>query len=135
MAVRARYNISYAASSTSAEEKDLANVRYEVVTDGSNEGGIRKNVVPGGAVDIPLDMASVADAKFLLIRTSSKDPTMTPVEIRIRFNTVVGEQLRIIPLSGTKEGHLLISTTGLTALYASNMGSVDMDVIVGLVGD
>ena len=135
MTIRARYSLSFAVSSTSAEEKDLGNAKWEVVSDSPNEGGVRKNVVVASAVDVELNMASVASAKLLIVRTSPKDPTEDPVEIRVRRNNITAEQIAIVPLTGTKEGHFLLSTTGLTSLYASNMGTVDMDVTLVLVGD
>jgi len=135
MSVRARYSIGFSVSSTSAEEKDLGNVKWEVVSDGYGEGGSRKMTLDAGAVDVQLAMGNVTDAALLIIRTNAKDPTQDPVEVRVRLNVITADQLKIVPLSGTKEGHMQLSTTGLTGLFASNPGAIPMEITVGVVGD
>jgi hypothetical protein len=135
MAVRVRYKLEQAVSSTSAEERDLGNNKFEVVCDSQNEGGVWKTVVPAGAVDQPIPLQNVSVARYLALRTTAKDPTLSPVALNFRLNSITGEQIAVAPLPSTKEGLLVMSIASLTALYVSNPGAVDMDVIVGVVGD
>lgn len=135
MSVRVRYKIQVAVSSTSAEDKDLGNLSWEIVTDQQGEGGSWKTVVAAGAVDVQIPMDSIADVRLLILRTTAKDPNQTPNQILIRRNTNVAEQIEILPLADAKEGHLLLSTDGLTAIYASNPGAVDMEMIIVAAGD
>ena len=135
MAVRIRYKIEATVSSTEAEEKDLGNSKYEVVTDDLGEGGTRKTFLPAGATDVSLDMGNVADAKLVILRTNARDPTEAPSQIDVKRNTVGNEIISIVPLGTEPEGHFLLSTSGLTGLFASNPGTVDMEVILTVIGD
>lgn len=135
MTIRARYKITASVSSTSAEEKDLANQAWEVVTDTLGEGGSYKTTLAAGATNISIQLSDVASAKFVAVRTAAKDPTQTPVDITLKRNSTTGEALVIRPIGDAKEGHFLMATDALTNLYATNAGSVDMDVTVVMVGD
>ena len=135
MAVRIRYKMEVAVSSTTAEEKDLGNVKYEVATDDHGEGGTRKTFLPSGATDVSLDMGNVADAKFVALRSNARDPTEPPGQIDLKLNNTGAVPLAIVPLGSESEGHFLLSTTGLTGLFASNPGTVDMEIILTLGGD
>jgi hypothetical protein len=135
MAVRIRYKIEASVSSTSAEEKDLGNVSYEVTNDISGEGGTRKTFLVAAATDVALDLGNVADAKFILIRTNARTATDTLGTIEIKKNGVGGEVIDVVPLSGAKEAHFLLTSTGITALFASNPGTVDTEITVVSVGD
>ena len=136
MAVRLRYKIEIAVSSTTAEDKDLGNLKCEVVTDASNEGGTWKTTLAGGAANVQIPLDSISSARFLFVRATSKDPNVGPVEIRLRRNSVMGEEISVVPFSDVKEGHMFLCTTGLTALYATNTsGSVVMDLTLIAIGD
>jgi hypothetical protein len=135
MAIRIRYSISIAVSSSSAEDKDLGNAKYEVVTDLPSMGGGWKTLVPANATDIQLRMDNLANVQFLLLRTNVKDPTLDPVSLTFKRNTTGGEAIVIKPLGDAKEGHLAMSTTGLTALYATNSSTTDMEVTLFVAGD
>lgn len=134
MAVRVRYKTEIVVSSTSAEEKDLGNQKYEVVNDDMNEGGTWKTVLAAAAVDVQLNLGNVAAARFLCIRTSAKDPTLTAGNVLIRLGDVGAEQITIKPMGG-KEGIFKISCNDIDSVFASNPGSVIMDVIVSAAGD
>jgi hypothetical protein len=135
MAVRTRYKVEVSISSTASEEKDLGNVRWEIVTDKQGEGGGWKTLLAAGAVDIQLPLDSIATVRLLVIRTNAKDPNQNPADILIRRNLVGAEQILIKPLTDSKEGHFLISTDGLTALFASNPGTVAMELTLLVAGD
>jgi len=135
MPVRVRYKITVSVSSTSAEEKDLGNAAFEIISDDLGEGGSRKTTVAASTTDFPLDIGNIADAKMIIIRTNAKDPTEDTYAIDLKKNGTGGEITTIQPLGTSKEGHLLMSTTGVTALYATNSSSVDMEVTVFAAGD
>jgi hypothetical protein len=135
MTVRVRYKITASISSTSSEEKDLGNVAREVIYDGSGEGGTRKTTLAAGATDVSLALADVAAATFLLIIVEPVDENESIDAIEVKKNDVGGEVIEIVPLSGSKQGHLLLSTQSITALYASNPGTVDASITVMSAGD
>jgi len=136
MSVRLRYSAKVQISSrTDPEDKDLGNLSYENVTDSNGEGGSRKFTLAAGDSDIAIDLGNVTTPNFVFIRSSAKDPLDTPSEITVKRNTIGNEEIPITPISGTKTGWLLLSTSGLTALFASNPGSVDMELIVAVSGD
>jgi hypothetical protein len=81
-------------------------------------------------------MAEIAVARFVAIRTTAVDPNDDPVEITIKRNTVLNEAIEVGPVPDTKEGYLLLtSSTGITAIFASNPGTVDMNVTLVAAGD
>ncbi len=135
MAVRVRYRIEASVSSTSAEERDLGNLTYEVVNDTMGEGGVRKTLLAAGATDVSLALADVASASLVIIRTNAADPTLTLGIIEVKKNTVGNEVHDIVPLSGETEAHLVWVTTGITAIFASNPGTVDAEITVMSAGD
>lgn len=135
MAVRIRYKITAYVSSTTAEEKDLANQTWEVMTDTQGEGGSWKSTVAPGDTDVPVNLGNLAIAKCLIIRTTSKDPTQVPVALTFKRGTTSGEPFIVAPLGDAKEGHYLTSTSSLTALFVSNTGTVPMEMVVIAVGD
>ena len=135
MTVRVRYKLEVAISSTNAEEKDLGNGKYEIVVDSQGEGGSRKLTLPAGAVDTPIQLGNVTTAKFLMIRTTPKNPNATPSVVKIKRDTVLGEEIAIQSLTTSKEGYLVLTTDSMTALFASNPGTVEMDLTVFVAGD
>ena len=135
MPVRVRYKVEVSVSSSSCEEKDLGNIRWEIVTDKQGEGGGWKTLLAAGAVNVQLPLDSITTARLLVIRTNAKDPNQTPANINIRRNLIGAEEILIKPLTDAKEGHFLLSTDGLTALFASNPGTVDMELTILVVGD
>ena len=136
MSVRVRYKITATVSSTSAEEADLAKQAWEVVTDVENEGGSWKSVLQAGDTDVAIRLGNLAVARILIIRTNAKDPTQTPVAVTFKKNSNTGEAISVLPLGDAKEGHLLLTTDSITALYASvDGGGVPMEVTVISAGD
>lgn len=131
---RLRYKLHLSASSSDQEERDICNPTYEVYTDSMGEIGSAKYLIANGAALEPLAFPQVADAKFLLIRTSVKDPTATAASLDFRKNSPTGEVFTVAPFPGSAEGIFMMSTTGLTSLYVSNAGS-DMYVQIVVAGD
>lgn len=134
MSVRLRYKIDVAVSSTEAEDRDLGNGSYEVVNDYEGEGGSWKTNLASGVTDEQIVLPNIADAKFLMVRITPKDPNADPAQVDLKLNDVGNTAIPVVARAN-KEGHFLLSTTGLTALYASNGGSVDMSLTVFAAGD
>lgn len=136
MSVRVRYRIGAYVSSTTAEDKDLANQSWEVVTDVLGEGGSWKTTLQPGDTDVDVHLGNLASAKILIVRTTSKDPTLNPTPLTFKKNNIAGEEIIVQPMGDAKEGHFLLSTDSITALYATNpIGGVIMDIIVVAAGD
>lgn len=135
MPVRVRYKVETAISSSTSEERDLGNKKWEVVSDGLGEGGTWKTLVVATTVDLEVTLRDVSDAKLFCISTNAKDPNQSPVSIELKRNSVAGEVIEIVPLSGAAQGHMLLTTTGLTAIFLSNPGAVDMEVVIAVSGD
>ena len=134
MSVRLRYKVSVAVSSTSAEENDLGNSKFEIVDDTPSEGGSWKTTVAALATDV-IDLDNIASAKFLTLRMAPKDPTQTMLAIGVSLNG--GPALMVVPVGAAKEAHFLISSAGITSLSLANtqVGAVPVDVTIGVAGD
>ena len=135
MSVRTRYRVEASVSSTTAEEKDLGNLKMEQACDSQADGGSRKNVIVAAATDVDVTPRQLATTRMLVIRTAAKNPNDAPGTISLKKNSTGGEAWSIVPLSGTREGYFVTTTDSVTALYVSNLGSVDMEVTVMAAGD
>ena len=136
MTVRLRYKLDIAVSSNSNEDKDLGHPVSEVVVDSQGEGGVFKTTLPASATDQEIKLDNIADAKFLALRVATVSAQDTLPTISVKRNAVGGEAVDIAPLSGASEAHFLITTTGLTALYATNPdASVSVELTVVMAGD
>jgi hypothetical protein len=135
MPVRSRYKIEASVSSTSAEDKDLGNVAYEVYTDDLSDGGSWKFKLAAAAPDTQIGLGDISSAKMLIIRTNAKDPNATPGVINLRLNLIGNPVIPIAPIGQAKEGHFVLSTSGITAIFLANPGSIDMEVTVTVAGD
>lgn len=134
MSVRLRYRVEVAVSSTEAEDRDLGNGKYEVVNDYEGEGGGWKTNLAVGATDLQIELPNIADAKFLMVRITPTDPNDDPSQVDLMLNSTGSTPIPVVARSN-KEGHFLLSTTGLTALYATNAGSTAMSLTVFAAGD
>lgn len=136
MSIRLRYKLSVAVSSTNAEENDLGNTKFEVVSDSVNEGGVWKTTVAAAAT-VTLNLDNITSAKFLMMRFTPKDPTQTMTALVLTLNgTIVLPP--IYPVGSTQdEAVFMISTSGITAVQVANTdtASVPVDIIVGVAGD
>lgn len=135
MPVRLRYKFEISISSTSAEEKDLGNVKWEVVTDKLGEGGMWKTLLAAGATDVQIPLDSISEVNFLALKTVTRDPNQTLTPVLIRKNSNTGEQLSVEPVGDCRQGQMAIATSGVTALFASNLGTADIELIVIAAGD
>ena len=135
MTVRIRYSIQASVSSTSAEERDLGNVSYEIVNDDPGEGGVRKTRLAAGAADVSVMLNEISTARFVLIKTNTRVATDTLGPVSIKKNNVGGEVTTVEPLPGATSAHLLLATSDITDLFASNPGTVDVEITVMAVGD
>ena len=136
MAVRVRYSVKVSVSSNSdTETGDLGNLAFEVVDDQQGEGGARKFRLPAGSVDTPIELGNVADAKLLFVKTNAKDPLDDPVAIELNYPLTTNDAIVIKPIGTAKEGHYILTTDSLTALFASNPGAVDMELTLVVAGD
>lgn len=133
--VRLRYSMTIAVSSSSAEEKDLGNGSFEIVHDASGEGGARKTTLAAGATDVSIMMTEISEAKFVALKTNPKTSTDTLPTIEIKKNNIAGEVTNLAPETDKKQAHMLLSTEGVTDLFASNPGTVDVEIVTFMVGD
>lgn len=135
MAVRVRYKLTLACSSSNAEENDLGNAKFEVVSDALSEGGVWKTTVNANAT-LALNLDNIASAKLLMLRFTPKDPTqvMTPVVMTLNGSIILPA---IQPIGDMDEAIFMLSSAGLTSVSIANtdVASVPLDIIVGAAGD
>lgn len=137
MTVRVRYRVELAISSTDAEERDLGDLKIEVVDDSQGDGGVRKFKIPASTTDLAISMGDIADAKLVFLRTQPVDPNDSLPDVLVRkLAPPGGEQFTIKPLGTEKEAHFLLISESISALYVTNTSaSVDVYLTVGLAGD
>jgi hypothetical protein len=143
MAVRLRYKIEAATSSTPAEDRDLGNVKIEVLVDSQGEGGARvinlaappAPIPPALPAETEISLGDVSSARFLLIRTQPANQNDPCNVVKIRLNSPTAEQLVISPISPSKEGYFLMTAAGITSLYALNTGTTLMKLTLSVAGD
>jgi hypothetical protein len=133
--VRVRYKLSASVSSTPAEERDLGNIACEVVSDDVEDGGAWKTKLAAGAAAAQIPLDSIVSATVLILRTNAKDPNESPNGITLQINDPSGQIFTIQPVGYAREGHFLLTTSGITAIYLGNPGSVDMEVTILACGD
>jgi len=141
MSLHLRVALEIALSSSSNLERDRANLIKEMLRNDTNEGGNWHRVVLAGAVDLPLEMPGIANAKALLVLTSlhipspAPDPAEAAVSLDFKLNDVGNTPIKVTPLDGNT-GVLLLSTDALSALFVSNADpDVGMEVTWLAVGD
>ncbi len=134
MTVRLRYKMEVSVSSTSAEDKDLGNVKVDVCADDTSEGGCWKTTVAAAATET-LDLDNIASATFLALRIAPKDPTQTMTAVTVTING--GAAFALLPVGAAKEAHLMLSSTGITSVTVANTqpSAVALDVTVSVAGD
>lgn len=134
MSVRVRYIVQAAVSSTSAEERDLGNVNWQIVTDAEAKGGTWKTKLVAGASNVQLQIDNISTIQLIIIRVLPTDTNNPPGYINLTKNSPSGEVIKVSPLGDAQEAHLLLSTDSVTSLYASNPGTYDLDVTLVAAG-
>jgi hypothetical protein len=134
MSVRVRYIVQAAVSSTSAEERDLGNVNWQIVTDQEAKGGTWKTKLPAGSSNVQLQIDNISTIQLIIVRVLPSDPNNPPGYINLTKNSPTGEVILVKPLGDAQEAHMLLSTDSVTSLYASNPGAYDLDVTVVAAG-
>jgi hypothetical protein len=136
MAIRLRQSATIKVSSNSQTETgDLGNLSWETLTDGLGEGGTWKTLVPAATTDLEIHLDNIATVSFLALSTTAKDPTQAPVSLDFKKNDIGNEVFVVAPLTGSKQGHFMTTTSGITSLFVTNSGAVDMEVIIVIAGD
>lgn len=132
--IRVRYILQNVWSSSSAEERDLANDEREVFTDALEEQQVIVVKLAAGAVDVPAPFTLLSEAKILSMRAESQDPNLLPGEVTFKKNSVMGEANRLVPLPDAREATFHTTTAGLTGLFFSNPSLVAMKIWVRVAG-
>lgn len=135
--MRFRYKVNVSVSNNESEQQDFGKPLVDQVTDTFNEGGSWRTKVAAGATNYPVSLGSLAETKFLLIRTFPVDLNNTPASITIKRNLITNEAIEIAPYPGNdnKEGIFILSTTGITALFATNASAIDVYIWLVAGGD
>jgi hypothetical protein len=134
MSVRVRYSILSAISSTTAEERDLGNTYWQIVTDEEQKGGTWKTIVPSGSSGVQIQIDNISTITLLIIRTTAVNPNQQPNGVTINLNSPTGPMFLIQPLGAAQEGHFMISTDQVTAVFVTNTGPADMNLTVAAAG-
>lgn len=132
--VRLRYDVEVGISSSTAEQKDLGNPKYEVYTDDFDESSSARVVLAAAASDVAIPLGVISDGAFLMVRTAVKNPSQLAGNVTAKLNGTGTDAITIAPYN-SKEGLFMLTTTGLTSLHLSNPGSVEMIATVYCVGD
>ena len=128
--MRTKIRIQAFLSSTTAGENDLAQAEWGYETcDAMDEGSSRRYRLAPGAVDTVLDLAGLADVRFLMVRSDK--------EITLKLTTTgpVDNTVKISVPSGFNFGYALLCTQGVIGLKASNAGTDTATMTLLLAGD
>lgn len=119
-------------SSTHSEDKDLGNQKYDLINDSAREGGSWLTVLPGSASDVRLNAGNIAAMALLHVRTTVRDPLQTLGTVQLRLNSPTGVLFDVRPLG--RMG-LFILTGDISEVYATNLGTSDVNVTLSAIGD
>jgi hypothetical protein len=138
--VRVRYQIRCAVSSTYAEQRDLANTNWEIVTDCEGEGGSWKTLLPPATVNKLLNLGNLVTCRFVAIRTTSRDPTLPPVPIQINVNGPPESTATIVSATnpgGPSSGIVSIANTNgtLSLVTTSTPHGLQLGTSITISGD
>lgn len=135
MAVRVTFEVNLSVSSTSADEKDLANLKNAQVSTAMGEGGSRKITIAAGVTDQEIELTNITTVRLLFLKVQPKNENDPAQEVTIKRNLIGAEEIEIKPLADKKIGYLLLTTDDLTALFVTNPGSVDVELTIATAGD
>ena len=128
MAIRTTFEILVQLSENTQEMKELGkSPPWKGTNDTQDNGGTWRQRIAAGTTDLAVDVNGLSNARFIAIKSDQ--------EITIKKNSAGGEAWTIRPLgSGALEGVFVASTDGVTALYVSNAGSIDAEVVFSVAG-
>lgn len=137
MGIRIKNRIETKLFKDSYEQNNFGYDIIEITSDSFTEGSSTLCKVPAGATDIQVTFPFLADIRVLNIFTKAIDSTQTPATIGVKFNLNTNDQIAIIPVVSTlsKTGFLSLTTSGISTLFISNLGSIDMYVMFIVAGD
>ena len=129
MPLRLQNKIISFISSTTAEERDIGNLepRTFEISDALNEGSTRKYRVADGVVNQVIDLAGLASAQYVLIKSSRA--------VVIRLNGSDSIPMGII--DGFSYAYLVLSASegDITSMDVSNSSGGTAQVLVQLAGE
>jgi hypothetical protein len=135
MSIRVRYKFIPSISSDANEARDLGNPLIEVYSDALVDGGSFRATVPALATNLQIAMPGIANVSFLAIRATSTDSSLAPVTVNLTKNSPSGEVIALVPFGG-KESLLVLTTSGITSIYASNPSTTtSMDLTFYVAGN
>lgn len=134
MPVSATLSLCASLSSTSAETKDLGHIERSDKVATYEEGGTFVDLLPAGAVNVPLSLGGLASCAVLILVTSPQDQNQAGSVVEVRRNLITAEPTPIQPIGQRKQGYYMVSTSGLTAVYLSNPGTTNMRVQYAVLG-
>lgn len=122
-------------SSTAAETKDLAHQEVSVKTAALTEGGTFRFKLLAATVDKEIILGDTGDVQLIFVKTQPTDQNAVPAQVTVKENLDTNEARLIKCLGDKKVGMYLVTTTGVTKLFVSNLGTVDMDITIAFGGD
>lgn len=135
MAVKLNIGVTLSVSSSCTDEKDLGNVKVSQSTQSTNEGGSRKFKLAAGVTDQAIDLGNITTVRFIFIKTQPVNENDVGQAITIKRNGIGGEAIQIKPFTSGKVGLFMLTTDSLTSLYATNSGTIDVEITLALAGD
>jgi len=133
--MRTRLKLSIAMSSTNAEDRDLGNGMYEVVTDSLEVGGSVKMTLVASEEGTLVYSAGSAASRIVVVRTTPRDPTQAAARVALHFNAPGNiDPVIVTPVGDAREGLFAGMLDGVTSIYASNLDDVDTHVTVFVAG-
>lgn len=136
MAIRVRLNVEYAISSSPAESEDLGKRQFHIRTDGMNEGGSLKTVIPDGSTDLETIIPHVAAVGLIMIQTAPVDVNdVTGKSLTVKLEDAANDAIVIDPIPGKREGIFLLTTSALSKVYFTNASGFAIEIIIAFAGD
>lgn len=136
MTVRGRLNLVFSVSSQAQpEDKDLGNLKMELLVDAQDEGGGFKTIVPASSTNVELNFPEVDALRVIAIRTKAKVSTDTAVPLSFKLDDVGKDPFVVAPPDDGKEGLFVLTTPGVSTIFCTNAGTVAMEVTLVVLAD
>ena len=131
--MRTKLQLQSFLSSTTAGENDLAQAEWGYETsDAFEEGSTRRYRLAAGADETVLDLAGLADVRFVMLRT---DKEITLTIITPGDPDPLENVVKVSVPTGFSFGYFLLCTQGVVGLWGSNAGSDTATLTLLLAGD